>query len=153
MRFALAVLSLRHSLLHLPVFGTVAAADIVAALALSRRTAALAGLDPDRVWDAGVWQASVTDSGTPWFAMEYAEGAPLTEGIVRRAGSLRQDLLTFREICEAVQYAHSLAIVHRDLKPSNILMAEPARSSCWTLALHAISNQKRTMGAPLKACG
>src|SRR5690606_23585039 len=34
----------------------------------------------------------------------------------------RERLRLFREVCEAVQFAHGRAIIHRDLKPSNILV-------------------------------
>lgn len=40
--------------LRLPVFGMFATAGLIAALLLSQRTARLAGLEPDRLWDAGI---------------------------------------------------------------------------------------------------
>ncbi len=43
--------------LHLPVYGVFAAAGLIAALWLSQRTAARVGLDPDKVWDAGMFVA------------------------------------------------------------------------------------------------
>jgi serine/threonine-protein kinase len=69
-----------------------------------------------------IYDASTMDDGTPWFVMEYADGRALTEYLRSRAAGLRADLLLFRQVCEAVQYAHSHAIIHRDLKPSNILV-------------------------------
>ena len=39
----------------LPTFGVLAALGLMAALALSLRTAAIAGLSPDRIWDAGLF--------------------------------------------------------------------------------------------------
>jgi phosphatidylglycerol:prolipoprotein diacylglycerol transferase len=39
----------------LPTFGILAAAGLMAALSLSLRTAALAGLSPDRLWNAGLF--------------------------------------------------------------------------------------------------
>lgn len=71
---------------------------------------------------ARIYDAGALPSGLPWFAMEYAEGVTLTEWIRSQKRSLRDDLLTFRQVCEAVRYAHSRAVVHRDLKPSNILV-------------------------------
>jgi len=61
-------------------------------------------------------------NGTPWFAMEYVEGAPLTDYCRTRECSIEERLRLLRSVCEAVQYAHSQAIIHRDLKPSNILV-------------------------------
>ncbi len=71
---------------------------------------------------ARLYDASTMEDGTPWFVMEYADGKPLTEYLAARGGSVAEDLLLFRRVCEAVQYAHSHAIIHRDLKPSNILV-------------------------------
>ena len=42
---------------RLPVYGVFAAAGLIAALAMSRRAARRVGLDPDRVWDAGMFIA------------------------------------------------------------------------------------------------
>lgn len=70
-----------------------------------------------RLYDAGTLQ-----DGTPWFAMEYVEGLPITQYCDRNGASLQERLGLFRSVCEAVQYAHQQAILHRDLKPSNILV-------------------------------
>ncbi len=47
--------SLRLGRLHLPVYGIFAAAGLISALWLSQRTARLAGLAEDKLWDAGVF--------------------------------------------------------------------------------------------------
>jgi phosphatidylglycerol---prolipoprotein diacylglyceryl transferase len=46
---------LRFGALRLPVYGLFAAVGLVAALWLSQRTARLAGVDTDKLWDAGVF--------------------------------------------------------------------------------------------------
>ena len=71
---------------------------------------------------ARLYDANTLADGTPWFAMEYVDGEPLTEYCWKRGSSVRERLRLFRSVCEAVQYAHGLAIIHRDLKPSNILV-------------------------------
>jgi eukaryotic-like serine/threonine-protein kinase len=71
---------------------------------------------------ARIYDADSLPDGTPWFAMEYVEGLPLTEYCRQRQSSLRERLELFRAVCEAVQFAHSHAVIHRDLKPSNILV-------------------------------
>ena len=70
---------------------------------------------------ARLYDADTLADGTPWFAMEYVDGLPLTEYCWRQS-SVQERLQLFRSVCEAVQYAHQLAIIHRDLKPSNILV-------------------------------
>jgi serine/threonine-protein kinase len=73
---------------------------------------------------ARIHDADTLDDGTPWFAMEYVDGKPITEYCREHACSINERLLLFRSVCEAVQYAHRHAIIHRDLKPSNILVRD-----------------------------
>jgi eukaryotic-like serine/threonine-protein kinase len=68
-----------------------------------------------RLLDAGIFPPS-----TPYFAMEYVDGEPITE-YAEHAG-LATKLRIFEAICAAVAYAHQHLVVHRDLKPSNILV-------------------------------
>jgi tetratricopeptide (TPR) repeat protein/tRNA A-37 threonylcarbamoyl transferase component Bud32 len=71
---------------------------------------------------ARIYDADTLADGTPWFAMEYVEGATLTEYCRARASSVHERLRLFRDVCGAVLHAHQRLIVHRDLKPSNILV-------------------------------
>src|ERR1022692_2699030 len=71
---------------------------------------------------ARLYDADTLPDGTPWFAMEYVDGVPLTEFCQVRKCSVAERLRLFRAVCEAVEYAHCHAILHRDLKPSNILV-------------------------------
>ncbi len=63
-----------------------------------------------------------SEDGLPYFAMEYIDGAPVTEWAREHALSLRQRIVLFRQICAAVAYAHENLVIHRDLKPANILV-------------------------------
>ncbi len=60
--------------------------------------------------------------GEPWYAMEYVDGAPLTEWCDARKLPLSARLDLFRKVCEAVDFAHRHLVIHRDLKPANILV-------------------------------
>jgi eukaryotic-like serine/threonine-protein kinase len=71
---------------------------------------------------ARLYDADRLPDGTPWFAMEYVEGQPLTDFCEGRGTSITARLRLFRSVCEAVRYAHQHAVIHRDLKPSNILV-------------------------------
>jgi serine/threonine-protein kinase len=73
---------------------------------------------------ARLYDADALPDGTPWFAMEYVDGVPLTEYCRRRATSIPERLQLFHGVCEAVQHAHRHAVIHRDLKPSNVLVKE-----------------------------
>ncbi|MGH9412017.1 MAG: protein kinase domain-containing protein [Vicinamibacterales bacterium] len=65
-----------------------------------------------------------TDDGTPYFVMEYVEGAPITDYCDNQTLDLRERLRLFLQICAAVGFAHQRLVVHRDLKPANILVAD-----------------------------
>jgi serine/threonine protein kinase len=71
---------------------------------------------------AQLYDADMLPDSTPYIVMEYVEGVPLTAYCTIDECSLERRLELFREVCEAVQYAHSHAVIHRDLKPSNILV-------------------------------
>ncbi|MBI3477464.1 MAG: tetratricopeptide repeat protein [Acidobacteria bacterium] len=71
---------------------------------------------------ARLYDADTLADGTPFFVMEYVEGLPLTDYCVAHHCSIERRLQLFRQVCEAVQYAHGNAVIHRDLKPSNILV-------------------------------
>jgi serine/threonine-protein kinase len=71
---------------------------------------------------ARLYDADTLPGGTPWLAMEYVEGVPLTLHCRARGTSIADRLRAFRHVCAAVQHAHRHMVVHRDLKPSNILV-------------------------------
>ncbi len=71
---------------------------------------------------ARLFDADHLPDGTPWFAMEYVEGEPITKWVWQRRLALRDTLRLFVRLCDAVQHAHERAVIHRDLKPSNVLV-------------------------------
>jgi eukaryotic-like serine/threonine-protein kinase len=83
---------------------------------------ALANLDHPNI--GMILDGGTTDDGLPYFIMEYIDGKPIDEFCADKKLSIKERLILFRKVCEAVQYAHQNLIVHRDLKPSNILVNE-----------------------------
>jgi non-specific serine/threonine protein kinase/serine/threonine-protein kinase len=73
---------------------------------------------------AQIFDAGVTATGRPYFAMEYVPGIPLTAYCDTQRLELPQRLALFLEICDGVQHAHHKGIIHRDLKPTNLLVSE-----------------------------
>jgi eukaryotic-like serine/threonine-protein kinase len=63
----------------------------------------------------------ITGDGLPYLVLEYIEGRDL----LTHCASLPLDgaLKLFRDVAQAVHYAHQRLVVHRDLKPSNILVS------------------------------
>jgi WD40 repeat protein/tRNA A-37 threonylcarbamoyl transferase component Bud32 len=82
---------------------------------------ALALLDHPNI--AHVYDAGTTDSGRPYFVMEYVEGLPITEHCDQNKLTIEERLRLFLQVCKAVQHAHQKGIIHRDIKPSNILVS------------------------------
>ncbi|HWA24767.1 MAG TPA: serine/threonine-protein kinase [Lacunisphaera sp.] len=74
--------------------------------------------DIARVYDAGA-----TETGRPYFVMEYVEGLPITRFCDEHSLAMEARLELFARVCLALQHAHQKGIIHRDLKPSNILVA------------------------------
>lgn len=75
--------------------------------------------------------------GRPFYAMRLIRGQSLKEAIkkyhtnrVEKQSTengdfeLRALLRRFIDICNAVEYAHSMGILHRDLKPSNVMLGQ-----------------------------
>ncbi|MCE9619674.1 MAG: protein kinase [Planctomycetes bacterium] len=72
---------------------------------------------------ARVLDGGMTAAGRPYFAMEFVEGEPITAHCDRHKLSLKDRLLLFAQVCDAIQHAHTKGVIHRDLKPGNILVA------------------------------
>ena len=72
---------------------------------------------------AQVFDAGRSDDGRPWFAMEYVEGAWITEHCDAAAMPIPERLRLFVEACRGVQHAHHKGVIHRDIKPSNVLVS------------------------------
>jgi eukaryotic-like serine/threonine-protein kinase len=73
---------------------------------------------------ARLYDAGVDSQGLPYLAMEYVQGAPLTDWCDTHRLGIAERLGLFLQVLEAVQYAHEKKVIHRDLKPSNILVAD-----------------------------
>ncbi len=71
---------------------------------------------------ARFYDAGVAADGTPYLAMEFIEGRPIDAFCDARQLNVRARLGLFRQVLDAVQYAHARLVIHRDLKPSNILV-------------------------------
>ena len=92
--------------------------DVVARFEVERQ--ALALMDHPNI--ARVFDGGRTESGRPYFVMEFVSGIPITRYCDEQRLGTSGRLQLFLQVCHAVQHAHQKGIIHRDLKPSNILV-------------------------------
>lgn len=71
---------------------------------------------------ARLYDSGVSAEGLPYLVMELVEGAPIDRHCEEKALDVEARLHLFRQICTAVEYAHSRLVIHRDLKPANVLV-------------------------------
>lgn len=100
------------------VRGALGAPELAQRFLLERRV--LARLEHPGI--ARLMDAGMTEDETPWFAMEYVEGEPITTHCDSRALSPEARLRLFCDVCDAVTFAHANLVVHRDIKPSNVMV-------------------------------
>src|ERR1700704_7207839 len=73
---------------------------------------------------ARLFDGGSTETGLPYFIMEYIEGQAIDEFCDTQRLSTAARLELFRTVCSAIQYAHQNLVIHRDIKPSNILVTK-----------------------------
>jgi len=63
------------------------------------------------------------ERGTAYYVMEYIEGETLQELVNRKGKLTEQEAVGYiRQVCEALDYVHSLHRLHLDVKPSNVMV-------------------------------
>ena len=72
----------------------------------------LAALDHPNI--AALYDGGSTDEGLPYIVMEYVDGQPVNSYCTSHALPIAARLRLFRQICDAVEYAHQKLIVHRE---------------------------------------
>jgi serine/threonine protein kinase len=76
-------------------------------------------------WIVGLIDAGLTREGQAYLVMDFVEDAlPIDVYCREREIPVKDCLLLFRNVCQAVSYAHRKLVVHRDLKPGNILVTK-----------------------------
>jgi serine/threonine protein kinase/Tfp pilus assembly protein PilF len=92
-----------------------------------REAATLARLDHPNI--GRIYESGRTEDGRHFFAMELVRGPSLADWLAARPSppdrtEIELRLRLFRQICDAVHYAHQRGVIHRDLKPSNVIVTD-----------------------------
>lgn len=74
---------------------------------------------------ARVFDFGQTEDGSLYMVMELLHGKSL-DVLLKQRGALPMDeaLPIFIQLCEGLDFAHSVGIVHRDLKPANVFVSK-----------------------------
>ncbi len=89
----------------------------------------------------GVHDFGVADCGLLYFVMEFVEGVDVAR-MIREQGKLHGDHVknVTMQVCDALEYAHSVGIVHRDIKPANIMVCYDGRVKVADFGLAKIAH-------------
>jgi serine/threonine protein kinase/tetratricopeptide (TPR) repeat protein len=109
----------------------------------------LAGFDHPNI--ARLFDGGSTESGLPYFIMEYIEGQAIDEFCDTQRLSTAARLELFRTVCSAVQYAHQNLVIHRDIKPSNILVTAEGIPKLLDFGIAKLLHLETTPGAATTA--
>jgi tRNA A-37 threonylcarbamoyl transferase component Bud32 len=73
---------------------------------------------------AAVYEPGFDLDGRPYILMDFVPGQSLQQ-LLKQEGKLAEDraMVIFKQICQALIYAHMHGVVHRDIKPSNIMIS------------------------------
>lgn len=67
--------------------------------------------------------ATGEDVGTLWYSMPYVDGDTLRGRMSTGSMTVREVITVWRDMLDALSYAHKAGVVHRDIKPDNVLLS------------------------------
>jgi serine/threonine protein kinase len=119
----------------------VASTDVIKRFQREREI--LARLDHPNI--SRLLDAGETEDGLPYFVMEYVEGRSIAQYADAARLSVDDRITLFRQVCDAVDYAHQRKIAHRDLKPGNVLVTAEGRVKLLDFGIAGLLEQDAGM--------
>ncbi len=99
-----------------------------------------------------IFNFGTLDDGTQYFVMEFLDGRPFDQVIVKEAPMHPALAIRYlEEILDALKAAHDAGVIHRDIKPSNIFLVESGRARPYIKLLDfgiAKTNAQKTGSTP-----
>ncbi len=83
----------------------------------------------------------VSKDGTPYFIMEYVDGADLKTVMKKTKLAFLKKVEICSQICKALSYAHKNGVVHRDIKPANVLIDDEANARVLDFGIALLRNE------------
>ena len=71
---------------------------------------------------AKLYDAGVTNNDIPWFVMELVQGDDILTFADNNQLNIEQRIILFKQVCDALSYAHAHGVIHRDIKPGNLMV-------------------------------
>ncbi|MGE9267890.1 MAG: protein kinase domain-containing protein, partial [Verrucomicrobiales bacterium] len=87
--------------------------------------------------------------GHLYYIMELVDGPSLAELITRKKPTTPEALKIIRQVCLALEHAHSAGLIHRDLKPSNVLLTSGGEAKVADFGLSRLSHEAPGCGLTL----
>jgi len=78
----------------------------------------------DHPYIARLLDGGTTEDGIPYLVMDLIDGEPIDSYCDKNKLNITRRLWLFRQVCEAVHYAHQRLVIHRDIKPGNVLITK-----------------------------
>lgn len=91
--------------------------------------------------------AGKTNSGLPYFIMEFIEGHTIDMWCQETHPSLPEILTTLLKTTRALAHAHTMGVIHRDLKPQNLMVTHAGEPKLLDFGIAHLMNPDLTRHA------